>query len=105
MKVFSLAVLSSFALLRSTAAVPWSLTTDIAANDFTTAFDWGETRPDNYTHGLVTYQDLESAQQLGLTGVANGEFFLKVSTTPNATDGRPSVRIESRKTYRDGVYV
>jgi len=61
--------------------------------------------PFSYTNGLVVYQSQQAATQLNITSVEGGEFFMRVSTQQSATEGRPSVRIESKKLYADGVYV
>ncbi|KAF4983183.1 hypothetical protein FZEAL_1340 [Fusarium zealandicum] len=63
------------------------------------------------THGLVHYVPQEQAQSLNLTYASSNSAFLRVDTSvgpqdePNASTGRFSVRVESKKTYNDGLFI
>ncbi|SPO35058.1 related to mixed-linked glucanase precursor MLG1 [Pseudozyma flocculosa] len=96
------AVTLSSALLAQ--AATWSRTADIQGNGFFDAFDWFNER--DPTNGLVTYQTVDAAKAAKLSYVDdNGAFVMGVSTVPVALEGRPSVRLQSKQSYADGLYV
>lgn len=102
------AVLLSYLLfisIQSTQAARWGLTTTYKANDFYAGFDWF-TDPDP-THGLVTYQNMADSRAAKTSYVdGKNQFVMAVDTTPTAPpSGRNSVRITSKASYSDGVYV
>lgn len=90
--------------LSSVSAATWTQTTSISGNEFYDDFDWfSETDP---TNGLVTYQTQSAARSQNLSYVnSNNHFVMAVSTVPTALSGRNSVRIQSKASYSDGVYV
>lgn len=59
------------------------------------------------TNGFVEYVDRDSAADLNLTSItADGSIVLRVDTSdPAALLGRKSVRIESTKTYDQGLFL
>ncbi|CBF75173.1 glycoside hydrolase family 16 protein [Aspergillus nidulans FGSC A4] len=58
------------------------------------------------TDGFVNYVNKTTAQQLNLTYASPTSAILRVDTaTRNASHGRNSVRIESFKTYDDGLFI
>ncbi|KAH7318412.1 family 16 glycoside hydrolase [Stachybotrys elegans] len=63
------------------------------------------------THGFVHYVPREHAQQLNLTYASETAAVLKVDTSvgpndePNASTGRFSVRVTSRNTYHEGLFI
>ncbi|KAN0066423.1 hypothetical protein ACQY0O_000517 [Thecaphora frezii] len=104
-RAFALSAALSSALWCSVArAASWNSTVEIAGNDFFDSFVWfNDTDP---TNGLVTYQNVDAAKAANLSYVASdGSFVMGVSTQTEAPEGRPSVRITSKQSYADGVYV
>lgn len=84
-------------------AASWSLSTTINPSDFDTQFNYfNATDP---TYGYVLYQNEADAKYNNLTGIANGKYFMRVDTTPVQSEGRRSIRLESKQTFQDGVYV
>ncbi|RGP79954.1 hypothetical protein FLONG3_1898 [Fusarium longipes] len=63
------------------------------------------------TFGFVHYVPREQAQSLNLTSATIDSAFLRVDTSvgpqdePNASTGRFSVRVESKKTYESGLFI
>ncbi|UZP42118.1 hypothetical protein NXS19_009934 [Fusarium pseudograminearum] len=63
------------------------------------------------TQGFVHYVPREQAQALNLTSVSADSAFLRVDTSvdpnsePNASTGRFSVRVVSKKTYDSGLFI
>eukprot|EP00618_Florenciella_parvula_P033939 CAMPEP_0119522638 /NCGR_PEP_ID=MMETSP1344-20130328/37909_1 /TAXON_ID=236787 /ORGANISM="Florenciella parvula, Strain CCMP2471" /LENGTH=160 /DNA_ID=CAMNT_0007560687 /DNA_START=31 /DNA_END=510 /DNA_ORIENTATION=- len=59
------------------------------------------------THGAVDYVDYGTAEGSGLINVTNeGQIYMGADhTTTNAWDGRQSVRLESKTTYSEGLFV
>ncbi|KAL4993403.1 concanavalin A-like lectin/glucanase domain-containing protein [Aspergillus recurvatus] len=58
------------------------------------------------TDGFVKYVNKTTAQQLNLTYATPSSATLRVDTsTENATHGRNSVRIESKETYDEGLFI
>lgn len=58
------------------------------------------------THGFVEYVDRPTAQETGLSGVNNGSIYMGVdSRTSNPPNGRRSVRLESEKTFGQGLFI
>ncbi|UZJ56678.1 hypothetical protein CBS101457_005998 [Exobasidium rhododendri] len=106
MKISTLASSSALAVTLASSlvgAATWNLTDTIAPNDFETAFDWfNATDP---TNGLVLYQTLAEATAANLSVVSNDQFVMSVDTTEVQLAGRKSIRITSKKSYSDGVYV
>ncbi|EST04752.1 Concanavalin A-like lectin/glucanases superfamily [Kalmanozyma brasiliensis GHG001] len=91
-------------LILPTRAANWTRSASIQGSDFFTTFDWFTDK--DPTNGLVNYQSLSSAQSQNLSFVdGEGHFVMAVSTTPVALEGRNSVRITSKQSYSDGVYV
>ncbi|KAJ5146504.1 Endo-1-3(4)-beta-glucanase [Penicillium bovifimosum] len=61
---------------------------------------------DDPTKGFVIYVNESTARSLNLTYASGTSAVLRVdAVTPNATAGRNSVRIESKKTYDTGLFV
>ncbi|KAL7943575.1 glycoside hydrolase family 16 protein [Trichoderma barbatum] len=57
-------------------------------------------------NGFVEYIDGQTANHLGLTGIAAGGVFLGVdSTTRNPSNGRKSVRVSSRQAFTHGLFI
>ncbi|SNX85515.1 related to mixed-linked glucanase precursor MLG1 [Melanopsichium pennsylvanicum] len=92
------------ALASTVSAANWTQTATVRANDFFQDFDWfTDTDP---TNGLVNYQSQENSQAQNLSFVdSDGHFVMAVSTASVALEGRNSVRITSKNSYSDGVYV
>lgn len=89
----------------SSRAASWTLTESYAPNDFLSTSKWSYWTDADPTNGLVTYQSASNAQSKNLTGVSNDEFYMRVDTTQQQLEGRPSVRIQSVTNYSDGIYV
>lgn len=100
--VVALGAVSS--LVSSVSAANWTQTATVRGNDFFNDFEWfNEKDP---TQGLVNYQTKATAQAQNLSFVdGEGHFVMAVSTVKTALEGRNSVRITSKDSYSDGVYV
>jgi hypothetical protein len=57
------------------------------------------------THGFVQYIDQGSAWNTGLIGNANGKVYIGVDHTNVQPNGRPSIRLTSKKAYNSGSLV
>ncbi|KAJ3497009.1 hypothetical protein NLG97_g2225 [Lecanicillium saksenae] len=58
------------------------------------------------THGFVEYVDRQTGQTDGLSGIKNGTIYMGVDhTTANPPSGRRSVRLESQKTFTQGLFI
>jgi hypothetical protein len=57
------------------------------------------------TDGFVKYQDMESGKNLGLIKRMPASILLGVDTKNVTPDGRPSVRLESKKSYDSGLII
>ncbi|KAI2629850.1 glycoside hydrolase family 16 protein [Hypoxylon sp. NC1633] len=58
------------------------------------------------TNGFVQYQSAVQANTMSLAGFANDAVYLGVDyTTTNPTGGRGSVRVNSKKTYNEGLII
>ncbi|RAL13122.1 glycoside hydrolase family 16 protein [Aspergillus homomorphus CBS 101889] len=58
------------------------------------------------TDGFVQYVDSSTASELNLTYASNSRAVLRVDTsTSNQTSGRRSVRVTSRETYENGLFI
>lgn len=95
------AALGFFALVR---ADGWSLKDTYKGDDFMEKFDYfSDTDP---THGRVLYQDEKAAKSMNLTYVDHDKnFVLRVDTEKQRNGGRPSVRLQSKKNYKDAVFM
>ncbi|CBQ72681.1 related to mixed-linked glucanase precursor MLG1 [Sporisorium reilianum SRZ2] len=102
--VAAAALLASPSLISCASAVNWTQSALIRGNDFFTSFDWYTDK--DPTNGLVNYQSQTNARSQNLSYIdGKGNFVMAVSTTPVALEGRNSVRITSKQSYSDGVYV
>ncbi|KAF2729114.1 hypothetical protein EJ04DRAFT_77749 [Polyplosphaeria fusca] len=72
-------------------------------NDFFGNFDFF-TAPDP-TNGFVDYVDQSTAQSTGLINATSGGISWGVDSTNQTPNGRPSVRISSKKSYDSGLVV
>lgn len=82
----------------------WSLSESISGQQFFDQFDWFTDK--DPTNGLVLYQSQEDARAANLSYVDDsGNFVMAVDTVEVALEGRRSVRIASKSTYADGIYV
>lgn len=92
------------ALVSSVSAANWTQTATVRGNDFFNDFEWFTDK--DPTQGLVNYQSQADAMAQNLSFVdGDGHFVMRVSTVPVALQGRNSVRITSKNSYSDGVYV
>ncbi|KAJ1045174.1 hypothetical protein NDA10_006908 [Ustilago hordei] len=94
----------AISLVPTVSAANWTRTSSIRGNDFFSNFEWFTDK--DPTNGLVNYQSQSNAQSQNLSFVdGDGHFVMAVSTTPVALEGRNSVRITSKQSYSDGVYI
>ncbi|KAF2281362.1 uncharacterized protein EI97DRAFT_27378 [Westerdykella ornata] len=94
--------LSGAALLRL--SIAGYVLEDDYMKDFFGSFDFF-TAPDP-TQGFVQYVDQSLAQQMGLINSSStGPITLAVDSTKVTPQGRPSVRLSSKKTYNSGLLV
>ncbi|KAJ9480240.1 Glycoside hydrolase [Pseudozyma hubeiensis] len=101
--VASAALLAS-ALASTASAATWTQSAVVKGNDFFNDFEWFTDK--DPTNGLVNYQSQSNARAQNLSFVdADDHFVMAVSTVPTALEGRNSVRITSKQSYSDGVYV
>lgn len=100
----ALAVSTISTLIPAASAANWTQTAAIRGRDFFSNFEWFTDK--DPTNGLVNYQSSSNARSQNLSFVdGEGHFVMAVSTTPVALEGRNSVRITSKESYSDGVYV
>ncbi|GAD96227.1 GPI anchored endo-1,3(4)-beta-glucanase, putative [Paecilomyces variotii No. 5] len=103
-------------LVASTAAHPYAKRTNLEYS-LAESFD-GSNFFDNFefsagedpTHGFVTYLAQEAAQQQGLVNItSSGSVYMGVDShtvlNPTSGPGRTSVRVQSKKTYTNGLFV
>ncbi|KAJ1599279.1 hypothetical protein NDA14_005963 [Ustilago hordei] len=94
----------AISLVPTVSAANWTRTSSIRGNDFFSNFEWFTDK--DPTNSLVNYQSQSNAQSQNLSFVdGDGHFVMAVSTTPVALEGRNSVRITSKQSYSDGVYI
>ncbi|KAJ1022087.1 hypothetical protein NDA18_005321 [Ustilago nuda] len=94
----------AISLVPTVSAANWTRTSSIRGNNFFSNFEWFTDKDPN--KGLVNYQSQSNAQSQNLSFVdGDGHLVMAVSTTPVALEGRNSVRITSKQSYSDGVYV
>ncbi|ORX60603.1 hypothetical protein DM01DRAFT_1300445 [Hesseltinella vesiculosa] len=95
--VFSVTTL----LLGSASA--WNLTDTYQGSTFFDGFNFSNiTDP---TKGTVQYVDRATAQSSGLISVKNNVITMKADDTNVTPNGRPSIRIASKKTYNSGLFI
>lgn len=99
----TLLALGLSAVQRGVQAATWTLTDTVTPSGYNDAFDYFNDK--DPTNGLVLYQTQADAAANNLTGVSNGRFYMRVDTTEVQSEGRRSVRLSSKKSYNDGVYV
>jgi len=92
-------------LLSHVGATSWMLSDTIQGNDYYDKFNFFSGNDLQLTQGLVNYVDLQTAKNMNLTYVDGNNFVMRVDTTKVQTQGRPSVRIESKKSYGDSVII
>lgn len=92
------ALLSAFSVVQS---ATWNLKEKISGDDYNDKFDYMTDK--DPTGGLVVYQSEQAAKDMNLTRVDNDNFVMRVDTTKTQTEGRPSVRLESKDHYEDSV--
>lgn len=97
--VISSLLLASASFVQS---VSWKRADTITAKDYMNKFYFFDGQ--DPTNGLVKYQSQKAAQQQKLVSVDGDSFYMKVDTTEEQTEGRPSVRLQSKNTYADAVY-
>jgi hypothetical protein len=71
--------------------------------DFYGAFDFF-TEPDP-TEGFVQYVDEDTARQTNLINSSTSAISWGVDTQNQTPEGRPSIRLQSKKTYDSGLIV
>jgi len=83
----------------------WKLDDSITGEDYFNKFNFyaGPDGADNMTHGMVNYVDMPNAKRLNLSYANGDNFVMRVDTTMEQPNGRPSVRLHSKKSYRDSV--
>lgn len=100
----AVAVSAFSSLVSAASAVNWTQTATVQGSDFFNDFEWFTDK--DPTQGLVNYQSQANAQAQNLSFVdGEGHFVMAVSTQQVALEGRNSVRITSKDSYSDGVYV
>ncbi|KAL4403083.1 O-glycosyl hydrolase [Malassezia pachydermatis] len=97
--------LSVLTALSSVQAVNWQISDKIQGQDYYEKFNFISGTDANMTQGLVVYQGIDSAKNLNLTSVDGNKFTMRVDTTKEQHEGRPSIRIESKTSYNDSVII
>ncbi|KAF2743684.1 glycoside hydrolase family 16 protein [Sporormia fimetaria CBS 119925] len=90
-------------LLTAVSAQPYTLHTDLSADNFFPNFDL-YSGPDP-TKGFVRYQDASSAINENLIAHLNGSVYLGVDFTTRNPSGRASVRMESKPVFNHGLLI
>ena len=91
-------------LVLGQAVLAFSLVEDWTANNFFNNFDFFNA-PDP-THGTVEYVDRAIAQQANLVSIGNNSVILSPdSTTVLNSGGRKSVRLQSKRKFRGGLFI
>ncbi|KAJ9265970.1 CAZyme family GH16 [Paecilomyces variotii] len=103
-------------LVASTVAHPYakrisneySLSKSVDGSNFFDNFEFSA--GEDPTHGFVTYLTQEAAQQQGLVNItSSGSVYMGVDShtilDPTSGPGRSSVRMQSKKTYTNGLFV
>ncbi|OCK74731.1 glycoside hydrolase family 16 protein, partial [Lepidopterella palustris CBS 459.81] len=106
--LFLSSILSSVIALPPPVTSSYKIVDSFAGASFFDNFDFW-TGPDPTT-GFVDYKDNVTAHNLGLASVSGGVAYMKVDSTntyapPPNSNGRPSVRISSKKTYTHGLFL
>ncbi|KAJ2901286.1 putative glycoside hydrolase family 16 protein [Zalerion maritima] len=85
-------------------AQQYKLVDNFTEENFFDNFDFiNQTDP---THGLVNYVAAQTANNQRLAGYYSGGVYLGADHTNQvSSDGRPSVRVESKKTYNHGLFI
>ncbi|TQV96523.1 hypothetical protein V2A60_003085 [Cordyceps javanica] len=85
----------------------YSLATSYAGNALVNGFNWVDTR--DYSNGYVRYQSQVNAAAQGLFAVDQQTGVVRIGvdhTNPyDITQGRPSIRIESKEAYNKGLFI
>ncbi|OJJ50315.1 hypothetical protein ASPZODRAFT_157215 [Penicilliopsis zonata CBS 506.65] len=85
-------------------ALNYTLVDTYSGTEFFESFDY-YTASDP-TDGFVQYVDASTADMMNLTYASNSSAVLRVDTsTENQTSGRMSVRLTSKNTYNDGLFI
>jgi len=85
------------------AAAAYALADNYNHTNFFSAFEFFE--DEDPTQGFVNYVDAETASREGLAGYTNGGIYLGTDYTNKTTTGRHSVRLTSKKTWTQGLFV
>lgn len=96
-------IIASLSLLNLVSGASWTLTDKIQGNDYFDKFNFVDGNDLEMTQGLVNYMDLQKSKDMNLSYVDGDNFVMRVDTTKVQKEGRPSVRIESKKAYGDSV--
>ena len=86
----------------------WSLQTYLNGSNFFDGTYWDFITSDDPTHGYVNYVDKSTAQSKGYisTSGADKPTYIGCDHTNVASGrGRDSIRLESKKTYNDGLFL
>lgn len=95
--------LASALVIAAVRGATWSLSDTVTGDGYFDKFDFFTDK--DPTNGLVTYQSEDAARNMNLTYTSGEDFVLRVDTTPVQTEGRPSVRLQSKANYGDSVIV
>lgn len=87
--------------------INWKLDDSIIGEQYFEKFNFyeGPDGAENMTHGLVQYVDMPNAKRLNLSYANDNNFIMRVDASMKQPNGRPSVRLHSKKTYGDSVIV
>ncbi len=85
----------------------YSLVTSYAGDALVNGFNWIDTR--DYSNGFVKYQSQKNAASQGLFAVDEQTGVVRIgvdhTNAYNVTEGRPSIRIESKYAYNHGLFI
>lgn len=85
----------------------YSLATSYAGNSLLSGFNWIDTR--DYSNGFVKYQSQANAAAAGLFAVDPETGAVRIgvdhTNTYSFSEGRPSIRIESKRAYNQGLFI
>lgn len=106
--IFATSLLVSFSILSHTARAAYVLADDYSGDAFFQSFDFfTDADP---TNGHVKYQSMENANATGLVGFMDGgnatkAIYMGVDTSKEASEGRDSVRVSSKKSYQHALVI
>lgn len=109
LRPYHIAVTTALILTTAHAQASYSLVDSFTPSNFFQEFAFIEKDPTTAnadgSHGFVHYLDGASANQQGLAGFTQDSIYLGVDYNNTTTTGRGSIRMESKKTWTNGLFI